>query len=153
MASETDYISQYSYQLYDTTGTTDDYLYDGLGAFSYTPEIGKEEFHPAYAEFVAEYDGRPEVDRYGNPTGRQLGGLREAYTLAGETGDRRAARTRSSRAPRRPAGRCGSRKTISYETSEPTRTTTASSTRCRTHHRAAQLDAAGAVQRARSAGT
>ena len=85
MALETDYISQYSYQLYDTTGTTDDYLYDGLGSFSYTPEIGKVEFHPAYSEFQAEYEGRPETDRYGDPTGEQLGGLREAYTIAGET--------------------------------------------------------------------
>jgi hypothetical protein len=85
MAAATEYLSQFSYQLYDTTGTTDDYLYDGLNAFSYTPEIGKNEFHPAYPEFITEYDGRPERDDNGNPTGRKLGGLREAYTLAGET--------------------------------------------------------------------
>jgi hypothetical protein len=48
MARETDYVSQFSYQLYDTTGTTDDYIYDGLGGFSYTPEIGKNEFHPEF---------------------------------------------------------------------------------------------------------
>ena len=84
MAAEVEYISQYSYQLYDTTGTTDDYLYDGLGAFSYTPEIGKAEFHPEFTSgFVPEYDGRPATDANGEPTGDKLGGLREAYTLAG----------------------------------------------------------------------
>jgi hypothetical protein len=85
MANQTQFRSQFSYQLYDTTGTTDDYLYDGLGAFSYTPEIGFVEFHPAYSEFTKDYEGRPEVDRFGDPTGRQLGGLREAYTIAGES--------------------------------------------------------------------
>jgi hypothetical protein len=86
MAAQVNYISQFSYQLYDTTGTTDDYLYDGLGAFSYTPEIGKQEFHPEYTTgVVPEYDGPPELDANGDPTGRQLGGLREAFTLAGET--------------------------------------------------------------------
>ena len=117
MANATNYISQFSYQLYDTTGTTDDYLYDGLGAFSYTPEIGKTEFHPAYSEFVAEYEGRPEVDRFGDPTGNQLGGLREAYTLAGETvldpGSHSIIKGTA------PAGRTlRIKKTITYKTSE-----------------------------------
>ncbi len=82
MGRETDYISQYSYQLYDTTGTTDDYIYDALGGFSYTPEIGKDEFHPAYADYVPEYDGQFAEDANGNPTTQKLGGLREAYTRA-----------------------------------------------------------------------
>ena len=82
MARETDYISQYSYQLYDTTGTTDDYIYDGLGGFSYTPEIGKDEFHPAYEDYVPEYDGQFAKDANGDPTTEKLGGLREAYTRA-----------------------------------------------------------------------
>jgi len=73
MAAETGYASQFGYQLYDTTGTTDDYAYEGLGAFAYTAEIGRDEFHPPYADFQAEYDG-----------GGGRGGLREAYTLAGE---------------------------------------------------------------------
>lgn len=117
MARETAYVSQFSYQLYDTTGTTDDYLYDGLGAYSYTPEIGKDEFHPAFSEFVAEYDGRPELDRFGTPTGRQLGGLREAYTLAGETAlDRGSHSVIEGGAP---AGRTlRITKQISYRTSE-----------------------------------
>ena len=83
MARETTYLSQYSYQLYDTTGTTDDYIYDGLNGFSYTPEIGKSEFHPPYTEFQTEYDGRIAEDDNGNPTGVKLGGLREAFTRAG----------------------------------------------------------------------
>ena len=117
MAKETAYISQFSYQLYDTTGTTDDYLYDGLGAFSYTPEIGKAEFHPAYTEFIAEYDGRPELDRFEQPTGRTLGGLREAFTLAGETAIN--ADSHSLIEGTAPAGRTlRITKTISYKTSE-----------------------------------
>ena len=46
MAYETDYISQFGYQLYDTTGTADDYIYGALNGYAYTPEIGKAEFHP-----------------------------------------------------------------------------------------------------------
>jgi hypothetical protein len=73
MAAETAYVSQFSYQLYDTSGTTDDYVYGALGGFSYTPEIGKVEFHPAYTTgFIPEYEGQ---------AGR--GGLRRAFTLAG----------------------------------------------------------------------
>jgi hypothetical protein len=73
MALQTGYVSQYSYNLYPTSGTTDDYVYGALGGFSYTTEIGKTEFHPAYTTgFVPEYDGRP-----------GLGGLRRAFTLAG----------------------------------------------------------------------
>jgi hypothetical protein len=117
MADQVQYKSQYSYQLYDTTGTTDDYIYDGLGAFSYTPEIGKVEFHPAFSSFVEEYDGAPEVDRYGDPTGRRLGGLREAYTLAGEAALDRG--THSVLQGTAPAGRTlRISKTITYKTSE-----------------------------------
>ena len=118
MARETNYLSQFSYQLYDTTGTTDDYLYDALGAFSYTPEIGKSEFHPAYVSgFLPEYDGRPELDDNGAPTGRKLGGLREAYTLAGETAI--SADSHSILRGTAPAGRTlRISKSLSYKTSE-----------------------------------
>ena len=87
MARETNYVSQFGYQLYDTTGSLDDYTYGGLGAFSYTPEIGKENFHPNYVNgFIPEYDGRPiENPDTGAPTGQKRGGLREAYLLAAET--------------------------------------------------------------------
>jgi len=85
MARETEYVSQYSWQLYDTSGTTDDWLYGGLGSFSFTPEIGKTNFHPSYTDdFALEYDGRVGLNK---DTGefKQLGGLREAYLLAAET--------------------------------------------------------------------
>jgi murein tripeptide amidase MpaA len=82
MARETEYTSQYSYQLYDTTGTTDDWLYGGLSSFSFTPEIGKTNFHPSYTDdFIPEYDGKDSVDKNGDEI--KLGGLREAYVLAG----------------------------------------------------------------------
>lgn len=117
MAAQTNYISQFSYQLYDTTGTTDDYIYDGLGGFSYTPEIGKVEFHPEYSSgFVPEYDGRPALDPNGNPTGPKLGGLREAYTLAGLTAS--DPDSHSLIRGTAPAGRTlRISKTISYKTS------------------------------------
>ena len=57
MAKDTTYLSQFSDQLYDTTGTTDDFIYDGLSGFSYTAEIGQNEFHPPYSQFQTEYDG------------------------------------------------------------------------------------------------
>ena len=79
MAYETDYISQFGYQLYDTTGTADDYIYGALNGYAYTPEIGKAEFHPAYTTgFIPEYEGRV-------INGVKRGGLREAFTLAGLT--------------------------------------------------------------------
>ncbi len=93
MAIETNYISQYGYQLYDTTGTTDDYTYGGLGSFSYTPEIGKENFHPNYVTgFVPEYEGREIEDPdTGEGTGAFRGGLRVAYLHAAEVaGDARS---------------------------------------------------------------
>jgi hypothetical protein len=125
MGRETDYISQYSYQLYDTTGTTDDYIYDGLGGFSYTPEIGKDEFHPAYADYVPEYDGQFAEDANGNPTTQKLGGLREAYTRAAlatigvaPEGDGSSWQIDSIITGTAPAGRTLQiEKTISYDTS------------------------------------
>ena len=63
MATETAYLSQFSYQLYDTSGTTDDYIYGALGGFSYTPEIGKVEFHPRYTTGFIPGVRRPAGDR------------------------------------------------------------------------------------------
>ena len=87
MAIETDYVSQFGYQLYDTTGTLDDYIYGGLSAFAYTPEIGKVNFHPNYVtQFVPEYEGREIEDPdTGAGTGRFRGGLRVAYLHAAES--------------------------------------------------------------------
>jgi hypothetical protein len=79
MAAENDYVSQASYQLYDTSGSTEDWSYWITGGLGYTFEIGDEGFHPAYEEaVVGEYLGRAPADSAG------LGGNREAYWLATE---------------------------------------------------------------------
>ena len=57
MAAENGYASQLSYQLYDTTGTTEDWSYYSTGGLGFTFEIGPEHFHPPFAETVAEYEG------------------------------------------------------------------------------------------------
>jgi hypothetical protein len=67
MAEQNGYASQYSYQLYDTTGTTEDWSYNATGGLGFTFEIGKGEgaaltgagFHPVYpVGVVAEYFGK-----------------------------------------------------------------------------------------------
>ncbi len=79
MASKNDYVSQASYQLYDTSCSTEDWSYWITGGFGYTFEIGDEGFHPAYEEaVVGEYLGQAPAD------GAGLGGNREAYWLATE---------------------------------------------------------------------
>ena len=86
MAEENGYTSQKSYELYDTTGTTEDWSYFATGGLGFTFEIGKAAdgptgfeslvgvgFHPPYPLGVmAEYNGK-------YPTG---GGNREAYFKA-----------------------------------------------------------------------
>ncbi len=82
MAAENGYTSQKSWELYDTTGTTEDWSYYATGGLGFTFEIGKAYedqtlvgvgFHPAYPLGVtAEYYGK-------YPTG---GGNREAYFKA-----------------------------------------------------------------------
>ena len=79
MAAENTYVSQASYQLYDTSGSTEDWSYWITGGFGYTIEIGDEGFHPAYEEaVVGEYLGEAPADSAG------LGGNQEAYWLAAE---------------------------------------------------------------------
>ena len=60
MAVENGYTSQYGWQLYDTTGTTEDWSYTATGGFGYTFEIGDLGFHPPFAETVAEWSGETE---------------------------------------------------------------------------------------------
>ncbi len=72
MAAQNGYTNQRSYQLYDTTGTTEDWSYYATGGLGYTFEIG-EEFHPPFPTVVDQYFG----------TGAYAGkGNREAYLLA-----------------------------------------------------------------------
>jgi hypothetical protein len=85
MAAENGYTSQKSWELYDTTGTTEDWSYYATGGLGFTFEIGKAYedqtlvgvgFHPAYPlGVIAEYYGK-------YPTG---GGNREAYYKALES--------------------------------------------------------------------
>jgi hypothetical protein len=61
-----------SYQLYDTSGGTEDWAYYSTGAIGFTPEIGAHAFHPAYDEAIAEWNGTSaDFDA--------RGGNREAY--------------------------------------------------------------------------
>ncbi|HEX8206618.1 MAG TPA: M14 family metallopeptidase, partial [Solirubrobacteraceae bacterium] len=76
MAANNGYRSGMSYTLYDTSGTTEDWSYYATGGFGFTYEIGPDEFHPPYAETVAEYVGHDEYAGKGN---------REAYFVAQES--------------------------------------------------------------------
>jgi hypothetical protein len=88
MAVENGYTSQHGYDLYDTSGSTEDWSYYATGGLGYTFEIGRLDnlqgggavtgagFHPPYPTgVVAEWFGK-------YPTG---GGNREAYYLALES--------------------------------------------------------------------
>ena len=76
MAAENGYESQYGYQLYDTTGTTEDWSYNATGGLGYTFEIGHLGFHPPFEVTVQEWEGTTDY-----ATG---GGNRAAYYLAQE---------------------------------------------------------------------
>jgi hypothetical protein len=90
MAKENGYLSQKSWELYDTTGTTEDWSYYATGGLGFTFEIGKASeqntlvgvgFHPPYpVGVVGEYYGK-------EPSG---GGNREAYYVAAESTANRA---------------------------------------------------------------
>ncbi len=74
MASRNGYASQQGFQLYDTTGTTEDWSYWITGGLGYTFEIGPDSFHPAYeAGVVNEYLG------LGEAAGAGTGGNQAAY--------------------------------------------------------------------------
>jgi hypothetical protein len=55
MAAKNGYKSEHGYELYDVTGSTEDWSYGVTGGLGYTFEIGPDEFHPPYAEAAAEY--------------------------------------------------------------------------------------------------
>jgi hypothetical protein len=76
MAAQNGYRNIHGWQLYDTTGTTEDWSYAATGGYGYTFEIGPREFHPPFPEVVDEYLGA------GSHVGK---GNREAYLLALET--------------------------------------------------------------------
>lgn len=55
MAAKNGYTNQHGFDLYDTTGTTEDWSYYATGGLGFTFEIGPSEFHPPYAQMAAEY--------------------------------------------------------------------------------------------------
>ncbi len=57
MSAQTGYSNQFGWELYDTTGTTEDYSYNATGGYGYTFEIGPDEFHPPFEEWIAEWTG------------------------------------------------------------------------------------------------
>jgi hypothetical protein len=57
MAAQNGYSNQFGWELYDTTGTTEDYSYNATGGYGYTFEIGPNEFHPPFEQVVGEYVG------------------------------------------------------------------------------------------------
>ncbi|MGH3520445.1 MAG: M14 family zinc carboxypeptidase [Haloechinothrix sp.] len=73
MAEQNGYTSQHGWELYDTTGTTEDWSYNATGGFGYTFEIGAHEFHPPFPDVVDEYLGTGELAGKGN---------REAFLIA-----------------------------------------------------------------------
>src|SRR3954451_982407 len=97
MGSDTGYTSQYGFQLYDTSGTTEDWNYGAAGTFGYTIEMGPEagdggNFHVSYDRAVVE-----QWTGSGNRAGR---GLRKALTrIAQEAAVRPDFSTLIGRAP------------------------------------------------------
>jgi hypothetical protein len=81
MGKAAGYTSQYSWQLYDTAGTTEDDTYAATGGFGYTIEMGPPdgEFHMPYETGVVnEWTGN-------NDHAKGAGGLREALLIAAES--------------------------------------------------------------------
>ncbi len=75
MTAHNGYQNIHGWELYDTTGTTEDWSYNATGGFGYTFEIGPDEFHPPFEHVVDEYLGAGEYAGGGN---------REAYLVAFE---------------------------------------------------------------------
>jgi hypothetical protein len=73
MTAQNGYRNIHGWQLYDTTGTTEDWSYNATGGYGYTFEIGPDEFHPPFPKVVDEYLGAGIYAGKGN---------REAYLLA-----------------------------------------------------------------------
>ena len=91
MSAQNGYANIHGWQLYDTTGTTEDYTYNATGGFGYTFEIGEHEFHPPYPQVVEEYLGAGKYAGQGN---------REAYLIALEHAvDRRFSGVLTGKAP------------------------------------------------------
>ena len=101
MAKHNGYFSQKSFELYDTTGTTEDWSYNATGGYGFTFELycgapnyatgdcDDPAFHPRYQRVVEEWDGTNPVADHTNDPGPNKGfdgkGNREAYYIAAES--------------------------------------------------------------------
>ena len=95
MTEANGYANWAAFQLYDTSGSVEDWSYWNTGGFGFTFEIGPDEFHPPFQNgVVAEYLGLPPAD------GAGFGGNREAYyTMAEATIDEAMHSTIAGKAP------------------------------------------------------
>jgi hypothetical protein len=57
MTAQNGYSNMFGWELYDTTGTTEDYSYNATGGYGYTFELMNGEFHPEFANVIEEYRG------------------------------------------------------------------------------------------------
>ena len=63
MTEANGYANWASFQLYDTSGSVEDWSYWNTGGLGFTFEIGPDEFHPPFQNgVVAEYLGLPPAD-------------------------------------------------------------------------------------------
>jgi murein tripeptide amidase MpaA len=99
MGRDTGYTSEYSYQLYDTSGTAEDWNYAAAGTFGYTIEMGPSSdkggnFHVSYQRGVInQWTGSETISGKGK-------GLRDALLRAGaEAASRRQFSTLAGTAP------------------------------------------------------
>lgn len=85
MADYTGYTSQYGFELYDTSGTTEDWNYAAAGSLGYTIEIGplNGPFHGPYEEGVVDQWVGPKVNPDDtDPNAPRKGGMRAALLAA-----------------------------------------------------------------------
>ncbi len=101
MGKHNGYFSQKGFELYDTTGTTEDWSYNATGGYGFTFEIycgapnyvtgdcDDPAFHPLYPTMIKEWDGNSDQANHVNDPGPNAGfngqGNREAYYLAAES--------------------------------------------------------------------
>jgi hypothetical protein len=117
MAEDTGYVSEFGYQLYDTSGTTEDWNYAAAGTFGYTIEMGPSadkggNFHIAYDRAVVHQWTGEETEK-----GKGKG-LRDALLAAGEAGANRGEfSTLEGSAP--PGSQLRLRKDFATPTSDP----------------------------------
>jgi hypothetical protein len=81
MAADTGYTSQYSWQLYDTSGTTEDWNYAAAGTYGYTIELGPADWQGG--QFHVEYP-RAVVEQWTGRKSRAGKGMRAALMTMAE---------------------------------------------------------------------